>query len=250
MTSAQSMRPPVNPWMRTSGVASPLPRSSTASVTDPVSMVRSGSYMAGNVLRPSTYDLRSRRWQIRRRVGVFPGSFDPLTTAHLAIADAAIEACRLDRLDLVISRSALAKEPGGHSPIEAAGRGDRAGGRERPALRARTTDAQLIADLAEGYDVCVIGADKWHQLHDLSFYDGSKRRAMRRWQRLPARGGAPSRRGQPTGRVRPSSSSRSTRGSTRCRLRRSAPAVTSGGHDAGQDARRRAAGGRIRSWRG
>jgi len=42
------------------------------------------------------------------RVGVFPGSFDPLTTAHLAIADAAIEACELHRLDLVISRAALA----------------------------------------------------------------------------------------------------------------------------------------------
>ena len=52
------------------------------------------------------------------RVGVFPGSFDPLTTAHLAIADAAIEACRLDHLDLTISTVALAKEHGGHASIE------------------------------------------------------------------------------------------------------------------------------------
>ena len=75
------------------------------------------------------------------RVGVFPGSFDPLTTAHLAIADAAIVACGLDRLDLVISRAALAKEPGGHAPIEDADGGDRAGGRRpvRP-LRARVTE--------------------------------------------------------------------------------------------------------------
>ena len=46
-----------------------------------------------------------------------------------------------------------------------------------PSLRAAdTTDEQLIADLAEGYDVCVIGADKWHQLHDLTFYGGVRSR--------------------------------------------------------------------------
>ena len=33
--------------------------------------------------------------------GVFPGSFDPLTVAHLAIADAAVSYFGLDRLDLV-----------------------------------------------------------------------------------------------------------------------------------------------------
>src|SRR5262245_54034142 len=60
-------------------------------------------------------DLRS---PLVERIGVFPGSFDPLTTAHLAIADAAIEVCGLDRLDLTISHAALAKEPGGHAPIE------------------------------------------------------------------------------------------------------------------------------------
>ena len=53
------------------------------------------------------------------RIGVFPGSFDPLTTAHLAIADAAIEACMLDHLDLTISTVTLAKEQGSHASIEA-----------------------------------------------------------------------------------------------------------------------------------
>ena len=43
-------------------------------------------------------------------IGVYPGSFDPLTTAHLAIADAAIARFDLDRLDLVLSNVALAKE--------------------------------------------------------------------------------------------------------------------------------------------
>ena len=50
--------------------------------------------------------------------GVFPGSFDPLTVAHMAIADAAVSHFGLDRLDLVISRLALAKDHAGHVPVE------------------------------------------------------------------------------------------------------------------------------------
>jgi hypothetical protein len=104
-------------------------------------------------------------------VGVFPGSFDPLTTAHLAIADAATEALGLERLDLVMSEVALAKEHGGHAPLD-----DRLAaiaGAGRPHLRGLVTPHRLIADIADGYDVCVVGADKWHQLHDLAFYGGS-----------------------------------------------------------------------------
>jgi nicotinic acid mononucleotide adenylyltransferase len=104
------------------------------------------------------------------RTGVFPGSFDPLTTAHLAVARAAIERCGLDRLDLVISTVALAKETGAHSPVE-----ERIAAIERHRQRDRrlgavVTGHQLLADIAQGYDVLVVGADKWHQLHDVSFY--------------------------------------------------------------------------------
>ncbi len=125
------------------------------------------------------------------RVGVFPGSFDPLTTAHLAIADAAIVACGLDQLDLVISRAALAKAPGGHTAIEARMAAIERAAVARPALRARSTEAQLIADVADGYDVCVIGADKWHQLHDLAFYDGSEAGRDAALARLPMLAVAP-----------------------------------------------------------
>ena len=117
--------------------------------------------------------------------GVFPGSFDPLTTAHLAIADAAVETCRLDHLDLTISTVALAKEQGGHASIEERIAAIERAAEARPSLRARTTDAQLIADLAKGYDVCVIGADKWHQLHDLTFYDDSAAEREAALARLP-----------------------------------------------------------------
>ena len=122
---------------------------------------------------------------------MFPGSFDPLTTAHLAIVDAAVEQCGLVRLDLVLSRAALAKDPGGHSPIEARVAAIERLVAERPAVRADVTDRQLIADLAAGYDLCVIGADKWHQLHDLAFYDGSTGARDAALERLPVLAVAP-----------------------------------------------------------
>ena len=103
---------------------------------------------------------------------MFPGTFDPLTVAHLAVADAVREELSVATVELVISRIPLAKE---HvtTPVE-----DRVAAilphrSDRPWLRASATDAQLLADIAAGYDVLVIGADKWHQLHDLRFYDGS-----------------------------------------------------------------------------
>ena len=45
--------------------------------------------------------------------------------------------------------------------------------RNRPWLGVRVTDAQLLVDLAAGYDVLVLGADKWAQVVDPAWYDGS-----------------------------------------------------------------------------
>jgi hypothetical protein len=110
----------------------------------------------------------------RARIAAFPGSFDPLTVAHVAIADAAFEQLELARLDMVLSAVALDKEHGGHAPV-----GERAAligavARDgRPWLHARVTSDRLIADIATGYDACVMGADKWHQLFDPAYYDGS-----------------------------------------------------------------------------
>jgi predicted RNA-binding protein with PIN domain len=103
--------------------------------------------------------------------GAYPGSFDPLTVAHLAIAEAAVAHAGLERLDLVISRSALGKD-GAHLPVDA--RVDAIGraARTRPWLRAAVTDAQLVADIARGYDVVVMGADKWAQVCDPAWYGG------------------------------------------------------------------------------
>ncbi len=43
-------------------------------------------------------------------IGVYPGSFDPPTVAHLAIAEAARDQAGLDRVVLAVSRAALGKE--------------------------------------------------------------------------------------------------------------------------------------------
>src|SRR5688572_5280715 len=88
-------------------------------------------------------------------IGCFPGSFDPVTVAHVAIAEAAIETAGLDRLGLVLSRSALGKEGRHRSRVE-----ERARAIEALGLSVVVTDRRLVAEIAEGYDVLVVGADK------------------------------------------------------------------------------------------
>jgi len=102
--------------------------------------------------------------------GVYPGSFDPLTVAHLAIAEAAQRAADLDRIDLTLSRVALGKEDRAHSSVEARATAIRRAARTRPWLAVTITDAQLIAEIATGYDVVVMGADKWAQVRDPAWY--------------------------------------------------------------------------------
>jgi nicotinic acid mononucleotide adenylyltransferase/predicted RNA-binding protein with PIN domain len=104
---------------------------------------------------------------------VYAGSFDPLTVAHLAIAEAAVHHAQLDHLDLVLSRVALGKEHGGHSSLDARVAAIERASRARPWLGVVVTDRTLIADIARGYDVVVMGADKWAQVRDPAWYDGS-----------------------------------------------------------------------------
>lgn len=119
------------------------------------------------------------------RHGVFPGSFDPLTVAHVAIADAARDQCVLDSLDLVVSHIALAKEDRDQAPMAERLAAIDAATRDRHWLRARATQHQLLADIAEGHDLLVVGADKWVQLHDPRFYGGSRAAMRAALDRLP-----------------------------------------------------------------
>jgi Cytidylyltransferase-like len=108
------------------------------------------------------------------RNGAYPGSFDPPTVAHLAIADAARRQAGLDRIDLIISEVALGKEdhrgPGVAARIEVL----RSLAATRPWLGARVTSSRLLVDIAAGYDALVLGADKWAQLIDPAWYGGSE----------------------------------------------------------------------------
>jgi phosphopantetheine adenylyltransferase len=103
-------------------------------------------------------------------IGCYPGSFDPPTVAHLAVAEAAVAAAGLERLDLVISRVALGKE---HlDPHRLAERVAvlEAVAATRPWLGVAVTDARLVTDIARSYDAVVMGADKWRQVNDPSWY--------------------------------------------------------------------------------
>jgi len=119
------------------------------------------------------------------RRGVFPGSFDPPTVAHVAIAEAAVRHCALDHLDLVVSRVPLGKDHAAQTPVEERVSTLRRLATGRPWLEVAVTDARLLADVAAGYDVLVVGADKWAQLHDPTWYGGSAQARDDALARLP-----------------------------------------------------------------
>ncbi len=81
-------------------------------------------------------------------VGVYPGTFNPLTVAHLAVADAARRQCGLDRVDLVISPHVVATEEGADGGA--------------PAVVA--SDASALATGDEGHDAGALALDA-HTAH-------------------------------------------------------------------------------------
>ena len=110
------------------------------------------------------------------RRGVYPGSFDPPTTAHLAVAEAALSQRRLQRLDLVVSRRPLGKSAPVHPSLDDRLAVLRESVSHLESVRVLSVESRLLVDIAAGYDVVVMGADKWHQIHQVEFYDGSARR--------------------------------------------------------------------------
>ena len=126
-----------------------------------------------------------------KRRGAFPGSFNPLTVGHLAVAVAARDQCGLDAVDLIVSRVALAKEDVGRPRLEDRLAVLEAAAASRPWLGVVVTDRQLIADESEGYDVVVMGADKWAQVVDPAFYSGSLEARDAALARLPTVAVAP-----------------------------------------------------------
>ncbi|MBV9950569.1 MAG: hypothetical protein JO291_01360 [Acidimicrobiia bacterium] len=104
------------------------------------------------------------------RTGAYPGSFDPPTVAHLAVAAAALEQAGIDQLDLVVSREALGKGAAAAPTLAHRIEVLEDIAANRTGLGVRVTDARLIVDVARGYDVVVMGADKWAQVVDPAWY--------------------------------------------------------------------------------
>jgi nicotinic acid mononucleotide adenylyltransferase len=119
------------------------------------------------------------------RVAVYPGSFNPLTVAHLAIAEAAWSQAAVDRVDLVVSRVPLAKEDVDRPLLEDRVAVLREAAAARPWLGVRVTDDQLLADIAHRAALLVLGADKWAQILDPRFYGGSASARDAALARLP-----------------------------------------------------------------
>ena len=106
-------------------------------------------------------------------IGVFPGTFNPVTVGHLAVADAARTSLGLERLDLVLSEAPLTKHDRPDlAPLRARVAKLELALGDRPWATVRVTPHQLIVDIARGYDVVVLGADKWVQVNDPAFYAG------------------------------------------------------------------------------
>jgi len=125
------------------------------------------------------------------RRGVYPGSFNPPTLAHIAIAEAARSAHDLDHVDLTLSTVALTKEHVAVPTFE-----DRVFVLEQVVtgyewLGLVVTDSKLIVDIACGYDVVIMGADKWHQIQDPVFYDNSPNNRDQAMSALPTIAVAP-----------------------------------------------------------
>ncbi len=130
------------------------------------------------------------------RVGVYPGSFNPPTVAHLRIAEAAVHRRRLDLLVLSVSRVALAKEQVQRPLLEHRLEVLRAEAATRPWLDVELTDHRLLVDIARGRDLLVMGADKWLQVNDPAWYGGDPAARDRALAELPelavvARAGIP-----------------------------------------------------------
>jgi hypothetical protein len=119
-------------------------------------------------------------------LAVYPGSFDPPTIAHLALARAAL--VHVDEVRLVLSEVALGKEDlSARTPVHARLEVLHALAATTHGLSAGLTSARLVADIAEALeaDAVVMGADKWAQVVDPAWYGGSSAARDAALRRLP-----------------------------------------------------------------
>ncbi len=131
-------------------------------------------------------------------LAVYPGSFDPPTVAHRALARAAL--AHVAEVRLVLSEVALGKEDlDRRTPVAERLAVLEAMAAAHPGLSASVTTTRLVVDIAAeaGADAVVMGADKWAQVVDPAWYGGSEAARDAALARLPTvllarrSGGAP-----------------------------------------------------------
>lgn len=101
---------------------------------------------------------------------MYPGSFNPPTIAHLALSEAARDQHRLDQVVWSISRTALAKETVDHPRFEHRLEVLHHVADKISWLEIVVTQAQLLVDIAGGFDLLIMGADKWTQINEPHWY--------------------------------------------------------------------------------
>ena len=109
-------------------------------------------------------------------IGVYPGSFNPPTLAHIEIALAVVEHHSLERLDLAVSTVALGKAVVQRPAFEDRIKVIQASIAEYSTIGLVITESRLIVDIALGYDVVVMGADKWAQISEVEWYANTAER--------------------------------------------------------------------------
>jgi nicotinic acid mononucleotide adenylyltransferase len=110
------------------------------------------------------------------RTAVYPGSFNPPTVAHLDLSVAVMTQRNVDVVVWSLSRIALGKDPEGHPNIEERQAVLEAVAAEYPWLEVQVTDARLLSEIATGFDVLIMGADKWAQINEPNWYGSDELR--------------------------------------------------------------------------
>ena len=105
----------------------------------------------------------------------YPGSFDPMTVAHIAIVEAVLALDDVDAVHLVLSVDPLGKPGATSLPDRIADA--LACTAHLNGVDVRATAQRLLADVAEGYDLLILGSDKWEQINDPSWYGSEQGRA-------------------------------------------------------------------------
>lgn len=110
---------------------------------------------------------------------VYPGTFNPPTVAHLAIARAALEELDITQLDIPLSRTPFGKSEAGPPNFDQRLQIAKMAFSFDDRITVYGTDLKFLSDISAGYTYLIIGDDKLAQLTDLQFYRDPEEMAVK-----------------------------------------------------------------------